>query len=225
MRLLVVEDNTELANLVSLGLTAAGFSVDVVGAAEPARLAAETRRYAAIVLDLGLPDSDGMGLLKQMRAQHDSTPVLIITSRGSLDDRLIGLRAGADDYLLKPFALEELAERLRALLRRPGEIMGQLLEVGDLALDTGARQVFVRGQPLLFSGRDLALLELLMRRSGRVLLKQHLEDQLFGLDAEVGSNALEVQIHRLRKRLEPLRARAEIHTVRGVGYLLAETAD
>jgi DNA-binding response OmpR family regulator len=222
MRLLVVEDNLELSRLLAHGLTAAGFSVDVVGAAEPARLAVETRRYAALVLDLGLPDADGLGLLRQMRARRDSTPVLVVTSRGGLDDRLTGLRAGADDYLLKPFALEELAERLRALLRRPGDILGRLLQVGDLALDTEARQVFVRGEPLLFSGRELALLELLMRRSGRVLLKQHLEDQLFGLDAEVGSNAVEVQVHRLRRRLEPLKARAAIHTVRGVGYLLAE---
>jgi DNA-binding response OmpR family regulator len=225
MRLLVVEDNAELSNLLARGLTAAGFSVDVVGAAEPARLAAETRRYAAVVLDLGLPDADGLGLLREMRARRDFTPVLVVTSRGGLDDRLTGLRAGADDYLLKPFALEELTERLRALLRRPGDIMGQVLQVGDLALDTRGREVFVRGEPLQFSGREVALLELLMRRSGRVLLKQHVEDHLFGLGAEVGSNAVEVQIHRLRRRLEPLKTRAVIHTVRGVGYLLSEAPE
>jgi DNA-binding response OmpR family regulator len=225
MRLLIVEDNLQLSGLLAHGLAAAGFSADVVSAAEPARLAIETRRYAAVVLDLGLPDADGLGLLKEMRARRDSTPVLVVTSRGGLDDRLTGLRAGADDYLIKPFALEELAERLRALLRRPSDIMGQLLEVGDLALDMRARQVFVRGEPLLFSGRELTLLELLMRRAGRVLLKQHLEDHLFGLGAEIGSNAVEVQVHRLRRRLEPLNTRAVIHTVRGVGYLLAETPE
>jgi DNA-binding response OmpR family regulator len=225
MRLLVVEDNRELSSLVASGLTTAGFSVDVVDSAEPARLALETRSYAAVVLDLGLPDSDGLGLLREMRAKQDPTLILIITSRGGLDDRLTGLRAGADDYLLKPFALAELTERLRALLRRSGDLMGQVLEVGNLALDTSARQVFLRGQPLVLSGRELTLLELLMRRSGRVLLKQHVEDQLFGLSAEVGSNALEVQVHRLRRRLEPLKARVQIHTVRGVGYMLAETAE
>ena len=225
MRLLVVEDNPELSGLLSQGLAAAGFAVDVVGAAEPAHLAIETRRYAAVVLDLGLPDGDGLGLLRELRARRDSTPVLVITARGGLDDRLTGLRAGADDYLLKPFAMEELAERLRALLRRPGDILGQVLQVGDLALDTQARQLFVRGEPLRFSGRELILLELLMRRSGRVLLKQHAEGHLYGLGAEVGSNAVEVQVHRLRRRLEPLKARATIHTVRGVGYLLAETAE
>lgn len=225
MRLLIVEDNLELSGLVADGLTAAGFAVDMVDAAEPAQLAIETRHYAAVVLDLGLPDADGLSLLREMRARRDSTPVLVITSRGGLDDRLTGLRAGADDYLLKPFAMEELAERVRALLRRPGEILGDLLQVGDLALDTQARQVFVRGEPLLFSGRELTLLELLMRRTGRVLLKQHVEGHLFGLGAEVGSNAVEVQVHRLRRRLEPLKARAAIHTVRGVGYMLAETPE
>jgi DNA-binding response OmpR family regulator len=225
MRLLIVEDNLELSVLLADGLSAAGFAVDMVDAAEPAHLAIETRRYAAVVLDLGLPDADGLGLLREMRARRDSTPVLVITSRGGLDDRLTGLRAGADDYLLKPFAMAELAERLRALLRRPGEILGDLLRVGDLALDTQARQVFVRGEPLLLSGRDLTLLELLMRRTGRVLLKQHVEGHMFGLGAEVGSNAVEVQIHRLRRRLEPLKARAAIHTVRGVGYLLSETPE
>lgn len=225
MRLLIVEDNRQLSSLMAQGLTAAGFSADAVNALEPARLAIQTRRYAAVVLDLGLPDSDGLGLLREMRARRDSTPVLVVTSRGGLDDRLTGLRAGADDYLIKPFALEELAERLRALLRRPNDLMGQLLEVGDLALDIQARQVFVRGEPLLFSGRELTLLELLMRRAGRVLLKQHLEDHLFGLGAEIGSNAVEVQIHRLRRRLEPLKTRAVIHTVRGVGYLLTEARE
>jgi DNA-binding response OmpR family regulator len=225
MRLLVVEDNRELSSLLERGLAAAGFAVDVVDTAELARLAVETRTYAAVVLDLGLPDADGLGLLKDMRARQDSTLILIITSRDGLDDRLTGLRAGADDYLVKPFALAELTERLRALLRRSGDIMGQVLEVGDLALDTRARQVFLRGQPLVLSGRELTLLELLMRRSGRVILKQHVEDQLFGLDSDVGSNALEVQVHRLRRRLEPLKARVQIHTVRGVGYLLAEAAE
>lgn len=222
MRLLVVEDNAELAGLLARGLSAAGFAVDAVAAAEPARLATQMRRYAAVVLDLGLPDSDGLGLLREMRARRDSTPVLVVTARGGLDDRLTGLRAGADDYLIKPFALEELTERLHALLRRPGDILGQVLEVGDLALDTQARQVFVRGEPIAFSGRELSLLELLMRRRGRVVLKQHVEDHLFGMSSEVGSNAVEVQVHRLRRRLEPLDIRATIHTVRGVGYMFAE---
>lgn len=222
MRLLVVEDNVELAGLLARGLGEQGFSVDVVGAAETARLAAETRHYAAVVLDLGLPDEDGLSVLRSLRARRDPTPVLVLTARGALGDRLLGLQSGADDYLLKPFAMEELAARLRALLRRPGQTLGQVLEVGDLALDTEARQAFVRGEPVVFTGRELSLLELLMRRSGRVVQRQHLEDHLFGLGAEAGSNAVEVQVHRLRRRLEPLNTRTALHTVRGVGYLLAE---
>jgi DNA-binding response OmpR family regulator len=225
MRLLVVEDNVELSGLLARGLGEHGFSVDVVAAAEPARLAAETRRYAAVVLDLGLPDEDGLAVLKSLRARRDSTPVLVLTARSGLDDRLTGLKAGADDYLLKPFAMEELSARLRALLRRPGQILGQVLEVGDLALDTEARQAFVRGEPVVFTGRELSLLELLMRRSGRVVQRQYVEDHLFGMGAEAGSNAVEVQVHRLRRRLEPLKARAAIHTVRGVGYLLTEAVE
>lgn len=223
MRLLIVEDNLELSGLLASALEQSGFSVDHVATAESARLATATRRYAALILDLGLPDEDGLGVLTEMRARHDSTPVLVLTARGGVGDRVTGLRAGADDYLLKPFAIEELTARLDALLRRPGEILGQVLRVGDLALDTRARQMSVRGEPHIFSGRELDLLEILMRRSGRVVLKQHVEDHLFGLNTEIGSNAVEVQVHRLRKRLDPLQVRADIHTVRGVGYLLAET--
>lgn len=222
MRLLLVEDNDDLAQLLVQGLEKAGFDVDRAGDAVHAGLAVETVRYAAVVLDRGLPEGDGLDVVRRMRARRDSTPVLVLTARGGVEDRVVGLQAGADDYLLKPFALEELTERLHALLRRPGDLLGQALEVGDLALDTQARQVFVRGEPILFSGRELSLLELLMRRSGRVVLKQHVEDHLFGLSSEVGSNAVEVQVHRLRRRLEPLNGRAMIHTVRGVGYMLAE---
>ncbi|MBV8472015.1 MAG: response regulator transcription factor [Hyphomicrobiales bacterium] len=222
MRLLVVEDNSDLADLLTQGLQASGFSVDVVAEGEPARLAMAVRRYAAVVLDLGLPDEDGLEVLSSLRRRGDSTPILVLTARGGLDDRVAGLRAGADDYLLKPFALEELTARLEALLRRPGEMLGRTLSVGELSFDLPGRQAFVRGRPLTLSARELDTLEILMRRSGRVVLKQHLEDHLFGLRAEIGSNAVEVQVHRLRRRLEPLQAGVQIHTVRGVGYMLSE---
>lgn len=222
MRLLVVEDNRELAELLTKGLGAAGLAADVVTTAQDARDALATMRYAAIVLDLGLPDEDGLGVLRELRARHDTTPVLVLTARGGVHDRVVGLRSGADDYLIKPFALEELVARLQALLRRPGELLGRSLRVGNITFDTEARQVFVDDTPQFFSAREVAVLEILMRRGGRVVSKKLVEDQLFGLSIDVGSNAIEVYIHRLRRQLADSGAKAQIHTIRGVGYLIAE---
>jgi DNA-binding response OmpR family regulator len=223
MRLLLAEDNAALGELLARALAKAGFVTDLMGSAAGADQALTDSRYAAVILDLGLPDEDGMSLLRRIRQRHDSTPVLILTARGSVADRVDGLQAGADDYLVKPFATEELLARLQALLRRPGEIMGRRLQVGDLALDVETRQVFVGDQPEIFSAREIGLLELLMRRPGRVAPKRFVEDQLFSLDAPVGSNAIEVAVHRLRKHLEALGASTRVHTVRGVGYFIAET--
>ena len=222
MRLLVVEDNEELAGLLTRGLAAAGFTADVVGRAGDARGALTSTRYAAIVLDLGLPDGDGLEVLRELRARQDASPVLVLTARSGVHDRVTGLRAGADDYLVKPFALEELVARLQALLRRPGELLGRSLRVGNLALDTEARQVFVDDKPQLFSAREVAVLEILMRRSGRVVSKKLVEDHIFGLSGEVASNAIEVYVHRLRRQLAERGAGVQIHTIRGVGYLITE---
>lgn len=222
MRLLVVEDNEELAELLTKGLGAAGFAADVVANAQDARAVLATTRYAAIVLDLGLPDEDGLGVLRALRGRQDATPVLVLTARGGVNDRVTGLRSGADDYLVKPFAFEELVARLQALLRRPGQLLGRSLRVGNVAFDTEARQVFVGDKPQLFSAREVAVLEILMRRSGRVVSKKLVEDQLFGLSIDVGSNAVEVYVHRLRKQLADCGATVQIHTIRGVGYLIAE---
>ena len=174
------------------------------------------------MLDLGLPDADGLDVLGEMRHRQDATPVLILTARGSLEDRVIGLQRGADDYLVKPFALEELVARLQALLRRPGNLLGVALTLGNVVLDTTARQVFVGDQPIFFSAREIAVLEHLLRRSGRVVAKTVLADNLYGLSQEVGSNAVEVYVHRLRKHLTEVGASVQIHTLRGVGYLIAE---
>jgi DNA-binding response OmpR family regulator len=179
-------------------------------------------RFEIVVLDLGLPDADGLDVLGEMRRDQDATPVLILTARGSLEDRVIGLQSGADDYLVKPFALEELIARLQALLRRPGNLLGATLQLGNIALDTVARQVFVGDQPIFFSAREIAVLEQLLRRSGRVVAKNLLADNLYGLSQEVGSNAVEVYVHRLRKHLAEAGASVQIHTLRGVGYLIAE---
>jgi DNA-binding response OmpR family regulator len=222
MRLLVIEDNEELAGLLRDGLQAAGFAVDLVSSAGDAREVLAGTRYAAVVLDLGLPDEDGLAVLRELRAREDATPVLVLTARGGVRDRVTGLQSGADDYLVKPFALEELVARLQALLRRPGALLGRSLRVGNLAFDTEARQVFVDGLPQVFSSREVAVLEILMRRSGRVVSKKLVEDQLFGLSIDVGSNAVEVYVHRLRKQLADCGAKVQIHTIRGVGYLIAE---
>ena len=222
MRLLVVEDNKELAELLIKGLGAAGLAADVVANAQDARGVLATTRYAAIVLDLGLPDEDGLGVLRELRTRQDATPVLVLTARGGVQDRVVGLRSGADDYLVKPFALEELVARLQALLRRPGELLGRSLRVGNITFDTEARQVFVGDTPQFFSAREVAVLEILMRRAGRVVSKKLVEDQLFGLSIDVGSNAVEVYVHRLRRQLADSGAKAQIHTIRGVGYLIAE---
>src|SRR5579862_5585644 len=222
MRLLIVEDNEELAELLAKGLRTAGYESDTLSSIEEARSVLETTFYAALILDLGLPDGDGLELLRELRHRNNPIPVLVLTARGGLHDRVHGLRSGADDYLVKPFALEELIARLEAQLRRPGQLLGVPLELGNLTLDTVARQVFVGDQPIFFSPRELAVLEHLLRRSGRVVGKSLLENNLYGLSQEIGSNAVEVYIHRLRKRLTEVDATVQIHTLLGVGYLITE---
>lgn len=222
MRLLIVEDSEELAQLLANGLKSAGYDSDVLLTAGDARAALSTTRFAAVILDLGLPDGDGLSILREIRQRDDPTPVLVLTARGSVDDRVGGLHSGADDYLVKPFAFEELVARLAALLRRPGQLLGSSLQVANLVFDTQSRQAFINDQPQVFSAREAAVLELLMRRQGRVVPKRLVEDHLFGLADDVASNAIEVYIHRLRKQLADRGAKVQIHTMRGVGYLIAE---
>ena len=225
MRLLVVEDNVDLAELLCSALDRNGFSTDVMASAANAEEALASSSYAAVILDLGLPDEDGLSLLRRLRRAGLILPILILTARGSVADRVDGLQAGADDYLTKPFAVEELVARLQALLRRPGELFGQRIDLGDLSLDLQSRQILVAGRPETFSSREVDLLELLLRRAGRVVQKSYVEDHLFGLHTPVGSNAVEVAIHRLRKHLQALQARVVVHTVKGVGYFIAEQKD
>jgi DNA-binding response OmpR family regulator len=222
VRLLVIEDNPELAALLASGLNAAGYEVDSASTAEDARSALMTTRYSSVVLDLGLPDADGMSILQEIRGKKDPVPVLVLTARSAANDRVKGLRAGADDYLVKPFAFEELVARLEAILRRPSQLVGSSLQLGNLIFDTASRQAFIDQKPQYLSSREAAVLELLIRRKGHVVSKRLIEDELFGLFNEVASNAIEVYIHRLRKQLLESNASVQIHTIRGVGYLLAE---
>src|SRR6478736_7250628 len=222
MRLLLVEDNEELALLLIQRLSAAGYEADVLATDAEARSALSTTRYAALVLDLGLPDGDGLSILRAIRQREDPLPVLVLTARGGLQDRVSGLRSGADDYLVKPFAFEELLARLEALLRRPGQLLGRSLQIANLAFDTESRQAFIDDKPQVLSARETAVLELLMRRKDRVVSKKLVEDHIFGVAGEVASNAVEVYVHRLRKQLSDHGAKVQIHTIRGVGYLIAE---
>jgi DNA-binding response OmpR family regulator len=222
MALLLIEDNERLAGLLKQGLERTGFRVDVIDTATDAIEALAAIKFEVVILDLGLPDEDGLSVLKTMRQRGDMTPVIVMTARGSLRERVEGLDSGADDYLVKPVALEELVARINALLRRPGNLLGTALRLGNLTLDTAGRQVFIDERAEIFGSRELAILEHLLRRSGRVIPKKFLENSLYGLGEEISSNAVEVYVHRLRKRLADVGANVLVHTVRGVGYMISE---
>ena len=221
MRVLIVEDNHSLASLIAKRLEQSGIGSDQSVSVSEAQQALTSLSYAAVILDLGLPDGDGLQLLRDMRKVGDSTPILITTARHGLEDRVRGLREGADDYLPKPFSVEELVARLQALLRRPGKFVGQVLRAGNVFLDTQLRQVNVGDHVVPTRLRETLILELLMRQVGSVVKRTHLEDQLFGLDGQPDSNTVDVYIHRLRRQLTDADADVAIHTIRGVGYMLS----
>jgi DNA-binding response OmpR family regulator len=222
MRLLVVEDEARIAEIVRAALLRDGFAVDVIGLCADAREALATTPYDAAILDLGLPDGDGLKLLKELRGKGNAVPVLVLTARDAVEHRVAGLDAGADDYLIKPFAMTELVARTKALLRRPGGALGATLKAGNVVLDTIGRDVRVADKGLALTRREIAILEHLMRRAGRVVPKTVLEDKLYGVDDELGSNAIPVHVHHLRRKLMDQAATIEIHTVRGIGYLLVD---
>ncbi|HWF63365.1 MAG TPA: response regulator transcription factor [Rhizomicrobium sp.] len=222
MRLLVVEDEARIAELVRDGLARAGFTVDTASTAADAIAALEIGSYDAAILDLGLPDGDGLDVLTSARKSGAVIPFLLLTARDTVDDRVLGLNAGADDYLVKPFAMNELVARTKALLRRPGLALGVMLEAGNVEFDTVGREVRVAGRPLSLPRRELDVLEHLIRRVGRVVPKAVLEDKLYGMGQELDSNAIPVHVLHLRRKLLAAGATPEIHTIRGVGYLFAE---
>jgi DNA-binding response OmpR family regulator len=222
MRILVVEDEARIAELLGSSLSRAGFAVDAVRLCGDAREALSLTRYDAAILDLGLPDGDGLKLLREVRSGGNRVPILVLTARDAIDERVLGLDSGADDYLVKPFAMAELVARTKALLRRPGGALGTTLQAGNVTFDTIGRDVRVESVHLTLPRREGAILEHLMRRLGRVMPKAVLEEKLYGIDDELGSNAIPVHVHHLRRRLLDAGATAEIHTVRGIGYLLTE---
>ena len=224
MRLLVVEDETRIVEVLRAALGRASFAVDAVETVAEARAALPLVAYDAVILDLGLPDGDGLELLADLRRDGSRIPVLVLTARDAVEARVTGLDAGADDYLVKPFATVELIARTKALLRRPGQALGTVLEAGNIAFDTIGRDVRVGAAVLALPRQELAILEHLMRRLGRVVPKAVLEEKLYGIDEELGSNAIPVHVHHLRRKLMEAGATQEIHTVRGIGYLLVDKA-
>ena len=216
MRILLAEDDTLLGDGLRAGLRQAGFLVDWVRDGVAAERELRAQPYAAAVLDLGLPGMDGLDVLASVRRAGISLPVLVLTARDAVPDRIKGLDTGADDYVVKPVDLDELAARLRALVRRAHGQPQELLQVQDVRLDPAARTVQRAGQPVALSTREFDLLHALLLNTGRVLSREQLEQHLYSWGQEVDSNAVEVHIHHLRKKL----GTALIQTVRGVGYLL-----
>ena len=217
MRVLLVEDDLMIGRAVRQGLGGAGFAVDWVTDGRAAELALANDVYDLALLDLGLPAKNGMVLLKELRARGNAIPVLVVTARDAVPDRIAGLNAGADDYLQKPFDLDELIARVRALLRRRAGNAAPLLECGALTLDPVRREVWLQDAAVNLSAKEFALLEALLQRPGAVLSREQLEDAVYGWRNEVASNAVEVHLHNLRRKL----GAGIIRNVRGVGYKVA----
>ena len=220
MRILLVEDDSSLAEALTAAMVQRGLAVDHAASSDEAEAYLGAVTHAAVLLDLGLPDDDGLALLRRMRARGNTCPVLVLTARGGVDVRIRGLHDGADDILVKPFDPDELHARILAVLRRQGGYLGTSLTSGRLRFDVETRVAWVGEQRLTLSMRETELLDLLLRRAGKVVPKRLVEDHLFGVGGDLGSNAVEVYVHRLRKRLEDAGSGVAIETVRGVGYLL-----
>jgi DNA-binding response OmpR family regulator len=216
-----VEDDRLLAREILRALERDNWPIDHVGSLADAFEAVIRVPYRAVLLDRRLPDGDGIGLIPAAKSRPAPPAIIFLTARDDIADRVEGLDAGADDYLLKPFALEELLARLRAACRRPGKLTRPApIEIARLCFDPATREVVVGKRPIAVPRRELALLELLVQRAGRVVQRGHLESELYGLDEEVSANALDALVSRLRRRLDDQDAGVELRLVRGVGYLL-----
>jgi DNA-binding response OmpR family regulator len=214
MRLLLVEDDQALSRAVEQALSGQGYAIDAVGTADAALFLLEQAPQDAVVLDLGLPDGDGIDVLKHIRKHWAALPVLILTARDSIDDRVRGLDAGADDYLTKPFEIPELVARIRAITRRASGRSDNVIAIGNITLNLAAQQVSLAGDLIELSGKEYRVLHTLMEHRGRLMTREQIETSLYAWGDEVGSNTVEVYIHGLRKKL----GKDFIKTVRGIGY-------
>jgi two-component system OmpR family response regulator len=224
MRLLLVEDHASLAEAFDHGLTRAGFAVDCAGSVREGRDFFERAEYDLALLDLGLPDGSGLDLLEEWRSAS-GMPVIVLTARGALGDRVDGLNCGADDYLVKPIEIPELVARCRAVLRRPGSRLSLILKAGNLDLDTVHRQARVRAQILPLGRREVGALEILMRRKNHVVSRRAIEETLYDEDAEITPNAIDAAVSRLRRALEAADADVTMKTVRGIGWMLFDESE
>lgn len=220
MRILLLEDEPEMASVLKTALERRHVIVDHVGTIADAEAAAAFGPYDALVLDRRLPDGEGLDLIPKLRASRVDAPILMLTALGGLDDRVAGLDGGADDYLAKPFAVEELMARLRALQRRPAVLRSELIVVGRLTYDFRHREATVGDKPLELLRREQLALEALIRRPGRAVLRATLEESVYAMDDEIGSNALDSHLSRLRRKLDEVGADVEIRAIRNLGYLL-----
>lgn len=220
MRLLLVEDEIEMARALSAVLAQHSHVVDHMTRIEDAREAVRSKVHDAVILDRQLPDGDGLVLLREMRNTGDTTPVIVLTAHNAPIDRIGGLDDGADDYLGKPFLVDELMARLRALARRSESYSSQHVVEGNVQVDLDHQELVVAGQLISLTRREMLVLQLLIRRAGKTVLRQSLEEAVYGFDDEIQSNALDSHVSRLRKKLADAGASVTIHTVRGVGYLL-----
>ena len=223
MRILVVEDDAKLASMLARSLREEGYAVDEAGDGDGALYQAAVNDYDAIVLDVGLPRRDGMAVSRTLRERGSRTPILMLTARDTVDDRVAGLDAGADDYLVKPFAIRELLARLRALLRRLPELLPTTLEVDDLVLDTRDQTAARAGRPIALTTKEYTILEYLARNAGRIVGRAELSSHAWDENYDPVSNAIEVHMARLRKKVDEGHRTPLLHTRRGAGYLLGVT--
>jgi len=220
MRLLLIEDDFMILESLTIGLRQGGYAVDVAMNIQAGQLSLSTHKYDLVLLDVGLPDGSGLEILKDLRSRRDPIPVLIITARDMLKDVVTGLDNGADDYMIKPFALEELEARIRVLLRRSAGRATSIITFGNIQLDPASHGLNIDGETIILSGREFSVLHALMEKPGTVLSRQQLEEKIYGWNEEIESNTIEYHISQLRKKI----GRDIIRNIRGVGYTLEKKA-